>query len=548
MTHPADTAKPDVRVRRAWFVPTLGGYKPAWLGRDALAGLSAGAVVIPQAMAYSTIANLPVQIGLYTCMVPMLVYALIGGSAAMSVSTTSTIATLTATTLVTAGVAAGSQDALNDLVTLTVIVGVILVIARVLRLGSLVENISEATLIGIKVGVGATVAVGQLPKLFGVETNFSGHGFIRSIVATVEALPGANLATIVLSVSSIAVLVLISRFAPRLPGPLIVVVAGILLAAFSGIVASGVGLIPKVPSGLPTLVLPTFQGAGAMIPGALAIAVMAFLESASVARGIRRTGDPQVDSDRELLATGAASLVGAFFQSMPAAGGFSQSAVNQKAGARSQLATMVTVVLAVIVALFLGPVLSLLPQATLAAIVFVAVMGLIDVKGLIRLSRLSPVEFWIALVTAVIGLSVGLLAAVAVGVVLTLVMVLHELNRPRVDVLSSDPSRSRLALKLESPLYTANVLSTIRALQDEIEAAGRPARVVLDVSVLRILSVMVIDSFTDLDREMAGLGVELHFAGLPEASLERARKTAWWQKVEETHRAHASVEEALAEA
>ncbi|GAA3878192.1 solute carrier family 26 protein [Leifsonia kafniensis] len=546
MTHPPDTARPSgTRVRRAWLVPTLVGYKPAWIGRDALAGLSAGAVVIPQAMAYSTIANLPVQIGLYTCMVPMLVYALIGGSAAMSVSTTSTIATLTATTLVTAGVAAGSQDALNDLVTLTVIVGIILVVARVLKLGSLVENISEATMIGIKVGVGATVAVGQLPKLLGVETNFSGHGFIRSIVATIEAIPNANLATVVLSASSIAVLLLMSRFTPRLPGPLIVVVAGILLAAFTGIVSIGVGLIPPVPSGLPTPVIPTFQDTGAMIPGALAIAVMAFLESASVARGIRQAGDPQVDSDRELLATGAANFIGAFFQSMPAAGGFSQSAVNQKAGARSQLATMVTVVLAVAVALFLGPVLRLLPQATLASIVFVAVIGLIDVKSLRRLARLSPVEFWIALVTAVVGLTVGLLPAVAVGVVLTLVMVLHELNRPRVDVLSSQPGK--LALKLDSPLYTANVLSTIRALQGEIDTAGRPARVVLDVSVLRILTVMVIDSFTDFDREMAGLGVELHFAGLPDAALERARKTAWWQAVEESHRAHASVEEALSE-
>lgn len=533
----------NASAQRSWFVPTLAGYKPTWLGADALAGLSAGAVVIPQAMAYSTIANLPVQIGLYTCMVPMLVYALIGGSAAMSVSTTSTIATLTATTLVTAGVAAGSQDALNDVITLTVMVGAILVVARVLRLGSLVENISEATLIGIKVGVGATVAVGQLPKLFGVETNFSGHGFIRSVTATIEALPGANLATMLLSLSSIAVLLLISRFAPRLPGPLIVVVAGILLAAFSPLVASGVGLIPTVPSGLPTPVFPTFQDAGAMVPGALAIAVMAFLESASVARGIRQVGAPQVDSDRELLATGAASLVGAFFQSMPAAGGFSQSAVNQKAGARSQLATMVTVVLAIVVALFLGPVLSLLPQATLAAIVFVAVVGLIDVKGLVRLGRLSPVEFWIATATAIIGLTVGLLAAVAVGVVLTLVMVLHELNRPRVDVLSSEPSR--LTLKLVSPLYTANVLSTTRMVHDQIDAAGRPAQVVLDVSVLRILTVMVIDSFADLDREMAGLGVELHFAVLPDGALERARKTAWWQNVEATHRAHGSLAEAL---
>src|SRR5688572_9743553 len=148
-------------------MPTLSGYRRAWLGRDLLAGLSAGAVVIPQAMAYATIANLPVQVGLYTCIVPMLVYACLGGSRAMSVSTTSTIATLTATTLVSAGVAAGAEDAIGSLMMLTLLVGVILLLARLCRLGSLVENISGATVLGIKIGVGATVAVGQLPKLLG---------------------------------------------------------------------------------------------------------------------------------------------------------------------------------------------------------------------------------------------------------------------------------------------------------------------------------------------------------------------------------------------
>src|SRR5690606_1574538 len=153
--------------RPAWLLPSLAGYRRAWLRADLVGGLSAGAVVIPQAMAYATIANLPVQVGLYTCIIPMPVYALLGGSRALCVSTTSTIATLTATTLVTAGVAASADDpdaALGSLVTLTLLVGIVLVVARVLRLGSLVENISGATVLGLKIGVGATVAVGQLPK------------------------------------------------------------------------------------------------------------------------------------------------------------------------------------------------------------------------------------------------------------------------------------------------------------------------------------------------------------------------------------------------
>ncbi|WP_310795985.1 SulP family inorganic anion transporter, partial [Herbiconiux daphne] len=456
-----------------WLFPTLHGYRRAWIGADVLAGVSAGAVVIPQAMAYSTIANLPVEIGLYTCMVPMLVYAAIGGSRAMSVSTTSTIATLTATTFVSAGVAAGSDDPTRALVTLTLLVGVVLVLAWVLKLGALVENINHATLVGIKVGLGATVALGQVPKLLGVDVAVTGHGFIRTLNATIAAVPSANLPTVLFSVGTLLVLFVGRRVASRVPWPLVVVVGGILLAGFTALPAAGVDLIDPVPTGLPLPGLPVLADIPALLPGALAIAVMAFLESASVARGIRQAADAPISSNQELLATGAASLVGAFFHSLPAAGGFSQSAVNQRAGARSQLASLVTVALAVLVALLLAPVLSLLPQATLAAMVFVAVVGLIDVPGMVRLWRLSRVEFWLSVATAVVGLAAGLIPAVAVGVVVTLLLVLRELNRPRISV--STPAAGVLLVKLESPLYTANVLGTASAVLAAAAAAGAGA-------------------------------------------------------------------------
>jgi len=536
-------------TRLAWLAPTLRGYRPSWLRADIVAGISAGAVVIPQAMAYATIANLPVQVGLYTCILPMLVYALLGGSRAMSVSTTSTIATLTATTLVTAGVAVGSADPPRDLITLTLLVGAILVLARLLKLGSLVENINQATLIGLKVGLGATVALGQVPKLLGVDVEPTGSGFIRTVIATVEAVPATNLPTLVLSVGSILVLIGFRRFLPRVPAALVVVVVGILLMALTGLEEAGVRLIAPVPSGLPLPVLPTFEHVGALLPGAFAIAVMAFLESASVARGIREAGDAQVDSNRELLATGAASLAGALFQTLPAAGGFSQSAVNRNAGARSQLASVVTAALAVLVAMFLGPVLGLLPQATLAAMVFVAVVGLIDVRGLLRLYRLNRIEFWIAVVTALIGLAAGLLAAVLAGVVFTLGLVLRELNKPRIRVDAAGPGV--LLVTLLSPLYTANVLSTFRAVQEACEPgpdsdAGSGARaVVLDVSILQVTSVTVLDAFRELDGELAESGVRLHIAALPAGAVTLAARTSWWRGLETDGRVSPTVEEAV---
>ncbi|MGG7507678.1 SulP family inorganic anion transporter [Plantibacter sp. YIM 135249] len=528
----------------AWFAPTLHGYTRKRLLPDVLAGVTAGAVVIPQAMAYATIANLPVEIGLYTCMVPMIVYALLGGSRAMSTSTTSTIATLTATTLVTAGVASELDASEGDLVTLTMLVGVFLILARVFRLGSLVENINQATLIGLKVGLGATVALGQVPKLLGVSIDATGSGFIRTINAIIRALPGTNLATLCLSVASILALFILRRFLPRIPGPLVIVVAGILLAAFTALPAAGVQLIPAVPTGIPLPSPPRFGDLGALIPGALAIAIMAFLESASVARALRAAGDPAIDSDRELLATGAASLIGSVCNSLPAAGGFSQSAVNQRAGATSQLASLVTAALAIVVALVLAPVLSLMPQATLAAMVFVAVVGLIDVRGLVRLARISRVEFWIAIVTAAIGLAAGLLPAVGAGVVLTLILVLRELDRPQLTV--ARPMPRAVVVRPDIALYTANVRGTLGAASAEVHRVPGADTLVLDASRLPRTSLTVLDSLADFDRECRQDGVTLIVAGLPDAAAAMAGRTSWWQGLSAEGRVFASVDAALA--
>ncbi|CAM5522987.1 SulP family inorganic anion transporter [Leifsonia shinshuensis] len=526
------TTAPPV-TRRPWLLPTLAGYRREWLGRDILAGVSAGAVVVPQAMAYATIANLPVEAGLYTATVPMAVYAFLGGSRAMSVSTTSTIATLTATTFVSAGVVADSHAIPRDLVTLTLLVGVALLLARLLRLGTLVEIINKPTLLGIQIGVGATVAVGQLPKLLGETDAPTGHGFIHSVNTVIAAVPHANPVTAALSALSIAALFLFKRFLPRVPGPLIVVAAGILLVAFGGLRSAGVELITPVSQAFPLPTLPSLDHVFQLIPGALAIAVMAFLESAAVARGLRELDDPRIDSNRELLATAMANLIGGWFRTLPAAGGFSQSAVNKSAGARSQLAALVTVVLALLIGLFLGPVISLLPQATLAALVFVAVFGLIDVKDLVLLWRVSRRDFAVAMATAVIGLTAGLLAAVGVGVLFTLVLVLAALNKPRVRV--DETEGGRLAVSLLGPLYTANVLATEQAILDATDAAraaGEVTELTLDCSPLQDISVTVILALQNLDQELAGRGVRLRVRGLPAAARAIAARTKWFRGME----------------
>lgn len=538
---PTDPRKQVSAVARPpWLFSTLAGYQRKWLVKDLVAGLSAGAVVIPQGMAYATIANLPVQVGLYTCIVPMLVYAFLGGSRAMSVSTTSTIATLTATTLVSVGVAAGAEDAVGSLMMLTLLVGVVLLLARLCRLGSLVENISGATVLGLKIGVGATVAVGQLPKLLGESFDFSGHGFLRSLAAVAQAFDSVNGPTVALSAGSIAVLLLLKRLAPRVPGTLVVVVGGILLVGLAGIDRFGVDLIATVPSGLPVPGLPDLTQTLSLVPGALAIGVMAFLESAAVARSLRTATEPQIDSDQELFATGAANAVGAFFGTMPAAGGFSQSAVNQSAGARSQVSTVVTVVLAILVALFLGPVLSLLPEATLAAMVFVAVAGLINIPELLRWARVSRVDFWIALSVAIIGLTAGLLPAVAIGVVVTLILVLRELNVPKLRTIG--PADGFFGVELERGLYTANALANEREILARVDRESAPVEIlVLGMGRQEVMTITVLDALMDLDRELGQRGVSLHLAALPAAAAAVAQREPWFAALVSAGRIHDSV-------
>jgi sulfate permease, SulP family len=290
------------------YVPALAWsrhYQRRWLGPDVIAGLTAGAVVIPQAMAYATIAGMPVEVGLYSCLLPMLMYVLLGGSRALSVSSTSTIATLTASTLVAADVAKGS---VRDLSTLVFLVGVVLLVARLLRLASLVQNISDSLLVGIKIGVGLTVAVGQLPKLLGVD-GYPGRGhFFPQLWYVLRHLPDCSVVTVAFSVASIASLIALRRLAPRAPAPLVVVVGGILLIAFGHLDQHGLRPITEVPSGLPTPEWPAFDHIGPLVPGAIAIALMAFLETVSAARNVRRADEPLIDNDQELFADGLATL------------------------------------------------------------------------------------------------------------------------------------------------------------------------------------------------------------------------------------------------
>src|SRR5271166_6482458 len=253
-----------------WLV----SYRKAWLRPDVIAGLTTAAVVIPKAMAYATIAGLPVQVGLYTAFLPMVIYAVLGTSRVLSVSTTTTLAILAAAEL--GEVAPGGDPAslLRASAMLTLLVGAMLVLASLLRLGFIANFISEPVLIGFKAGIGLVIVLDQVPKILGV--HFARGTFVQNLLATVHGIPKTSLTTLAAGISMIVLLVAFERLAPKAPAPLIAVGAGIAGAYFLNLGTHGVELVGHIPQGLPSFTPPVLSLAAQLWPGALGIALMSF--------------------------------------------------------------------------------------------------------------------------------------------------------------------------------------------------------------------------------------------------------------------------------
>src|SRR6516162_6242626 len=299
------------------FFPVLDwifDYQKDWLQYDLIAGLITAAVVIPKAMAYATIAGLPVQVGLYTALVPMVIYALVGTSRPLSVSTTTTLAILAAADF--SQVAAGGDPAslMRVSATLTLLVGAILLLASLLRLGFIANFISEPVLIGFKAGIALVIVLDQIPKLLGV--HFPKGSFLHNLLATLQAIPHTSLPTLVVGILMIVLLVGIERFFPRAPAPLIVVAIAIASVRLFGLQAYGVETVGEIPRGLPSFTFPDFSLIGQLWPGALGIALMSFTETIAAGRTFATSEEPHPRPNQELLATGLANVGGAFLGAM----------------------------------------------------------------------------------------------------------------------------------------------------------------------------------------------------------------------------------------
>jgi sulfate permease, SulP family len=504
------------------------GYQKDWLRYDLIAGLITAAVVIPKAMAYATIAGLPVQVGLYTVLVPMAIYALIGTSRPLSMSTTTTLAILAAAQLGQVAAAGDAVSLMRVSATLTLLVGAILLLASLLRLGFIANFISEPVLIGFKAGIAIVIVLDQLPKLLGV--HFPKGTFIHNLLATLQAIPQASLPTLAVGIIMIGLLVGIARFFPRAPAPLIVVGIAIASVHLFGLQAHGVETVGEIPQGLPSFTFPDLSLVAHLWPGALGIALMSFTETIAAGRAFATSEEPHLRPNQELAATGLANLGGALLGAMPSGGGTTQTAVNRLAGARTQLAELVTAAAALLTMLLLAPLIGLMPQATLAAIVIVYSIGLIKPADFRLILEIRRTEFLWAL-TALAGVVLlGTLQGILVAIVVSLVALAYQTADPPVRELGRKPGtdvfrpRSKehpedetfpglLMIQLEGRVFFANaerIADKMKALASE----AKPRVVALDLSGVPDLEYTALKMLIDAEKRERERGVAVWLVGL----------------------------------
>ena len=506
---------------------------------DIVAGLTAAAVVLPKSMAYATVAGLPVAVGLYTAFVPMLIYALLGSSRVLNVSSTTTLAILAGTQL---GLAVPDGDPtrlLTASATLAALTGAMLILAGLLRLGFVANFISTPVLTGFKAGIGLVIVLDQVPKLLGI--HIDKQGFFLDIVSIIQHLPQTSLLTLAVAAATLAVLIGMEKLLPHSPAPLVAVGGGIAAIWLFGLQAHGVAIVGHIPQGLPSVTLPDMSLIAELLPGALGIALMSFTESIAAGRAFAQPGEPPLNANRELLATGAANIGGALLGAMPAGGGTSQTAVVRAAGGRSQKASLVTAGAAAATMLLLAPLLGMLPNATLAAVVIVYSVGLIQPGEFRAIRQVRTMEFRWACIAALGVLFFGTLKGILVAIIVSLLGLASQSTSPRVYALgrkrgadllrplspehpNDETFGEMLIVRSEGRWFFANIQQVADAIRTLV-AQHRPTILVLDLSRVQDIEYSALKMLQEGDQRNREQGITLWLAGCNPGVLDVVRKS-----------------------
>ncbi len=506
----------------------LAAYRPAFLPADLIAGATLASYAIPVSLAYASLAGLPPQVGIYGYVLGGLGYALLGSSRQLAVGPTSAISLMVAGTV--AAMAAGDAARYAQIASLAALtVALLCLLAWLLRLSVLVRLISDSVLVGFKAGAGITIILTQLPGLFGVKGG--GDDFVERVVTLASQLGDTKLPVLALGAASILVLLLGERFLPGKPVGLAVVAASILLSSMLSFAAAGFAVTGHIPAGLPSLAWPALRlrDVEGIFPLAAGCLLLSYVESVSAARSLAERHGYAIDPRQEFLGLGAANLFAAMGQGYPVAGGLSQSAVSDKAGAQTPLTLVFASLILALCLLFLTGVLDDLPKTVLAAVTFVAVYRLVDVAALYRMWRISHIDFWAALIAFAAVLLLGILQGILVAAAASVLLLLARASTPHVAFLGRVPGtqmysdRARhpenerienvIAFRPESSLLYINADQILGAVLHRLGREPDTRLVVCDLSAAPFIDLAGCRMLHRLYDELAARGIQLAIVG-----------------------------------
>jgi high affinity sulfate transporter 1 len=520
-------------VKSSWsgfFPPTLwlAEYRASWLRLDIIAGVTLAAYAIPVSLAYATLAGLPPQVGIYGYMLGGIGYALLGSSRQLAVGPTSAISLMIAAAV--GPLAAGDAVRYAQIASLAAFsVALLCLIAWLFRLSMLVRLISDSILVGFKAGAGLTIIMTQLPSLFGVAGG--GRNFFDRAVKLAGQLGDMHVIVLAIGLAAIALLLLGARFLPGRPVGLAVVILSIFIATVLGLPALGVAVTGEIPKGLPSVAMPTFGllEFDELFPLVAGVLLLAYVEGVSAARSFAAKHGYPLDVRQEFLGLGAANLAASLGHGYPVAGGLSQSAVNDQAGAKTPLALVICSITLAVCLLFLTGLLTNLPKAVLAAIVFTAVYKLVDVAALVRMWRIIRIDFYAAVTALVSVLLLGILQGILLAAIASIFLLLARASQPNVAILGRVPGTGRyadsarnpdveplagiIAFRPEASLLYINAETVLETVLAKVDAAPGVKLVVCGLASSPFIDLAGAKMLHDLHGELASRGIAFQIVG-----------------------------------
>ncbi|PWN07851.1 SulP family inorganic anion transporter [Rhodohalobacter mucosus] len=512
------------------IVDTLRSYDREKLSGDLSAGITVAIMLVPQGMAYAILAGMPPVYGLYASIVPLLIYAIFGTSRQLAVGPVAMVSLL-----VVAGVGELADPGSDRFIHLAIMaalgVGLVQFLMGVFRMGFLVNFLSHPVLSGFTSAAALIIGASQIKNLLGLDLPRTKQVF-EILSGTIQNASEISIYTALIGFSSIIILILLKRWKKTFPSALVVVVIGTAVTALLGLSNNGVDIVGTVPIGLPSFEIPGLSSSDftSLISIILVISLVSYMESIAVAKAIANKKGYKVDANQELIALGGANLGGAFFQSFPVTGGFSRTAVNDQAGANTTLASMITAVLIGLTVIFLTPLFYYLPNAVLAAIIMVAVAGLFDFKEMKNLWKTDKRDLAMLLTTFISTLALGIEEGIAVGVVLSLILVIYSTTRPHSAELGrlGDTKTYRnierytkanvddeiLIYRYDSSLYFANVEHFQETLNQRMDRHGDSLKlIILDASAINTIDSTGIHALEETISNVREKGVKFFIAG-----------------------------------